>query len=137
MAVLVFDARMGDLLSANNEARRMVGDLKAPGRSLNQLLELIALRRPDGSDIPIDELPTMKVIRTGESVLADGILKEAPMELHVNNGQFVVLTGEQKLFQGIDWQPWAGEKATSITPEQAMELVAAISSTATNLGAAS
>ena len=78
VGVLVFDARTGDMLSANNETRRMVGKLNAPGRSINQLLDVIALRRLDGSDIPIDELPTMKVIRTGESVLADEVVIHLP-----------------------------------------------------------
>ena len=78
VGVLVFDARTGDLLSANEETRRMVGKLNAPGRSINQLLDVIALRRLDGSDIPIDELPIMKVIRNGESVLADEIVINLP-----------------------------------------------------------
>ena len=78
VGVLVFDAKTGDLLSVNDETRRIVGKLNAPGRSLNQLLEVMALRRVDGSDIPIDELPTMKVIRNGESVLADEVVIHLP-----------------------------------------------------------
>ena len=78
VGVLVFDAKTGDLLSANDETRRIVGKLNAPGRSINQLLEVMALRRADGSDIPIDELPIMKVIRNGESVLADEVVIHLP-----------------------------------------------------------
>ena len=78
VGVLVFDAKTGDLLSVNAETRRIVGKLNAPGRSLNQLLEVMALRRVDGSDIPMDELPTMKVIRNGESVLADEVVIHLP-----------------------------------------------------------
>ena len=78
MGVLVFDAKTGDLLSANDETRRIVGKLNAPGRSINQLLEVMSLRRVDGSDIPIDELPTMRVLRNGESVLADEVVIHLP-----------------------------------------------------------
>ena len=74
VGVVVFDAKTGDLLSANEETRRIVGNLNASGRSINQLLEVMALRRADGSDIPIDELPTMRVVRNGESVLAEEIV---------------------------------------------------------------
>ena len=78
VGVLVFDAKTGDLLSANDEVRRIVGKVKVPGRSIDQLLEVVALRRVDGSDIPIDELPIMKVIRNGESVLADEVVIHLP-----------------------------------------------------------
>ena len=78
VGVVVFDAKTGDLLSANAETRRIVGKLKAPGRSIEQFLEVVALRRVDGSDIPIDELPIMKVIRNGESVLADEVVIHLP-----------------------------------------------------------
>ena len=78
VAVLVFDGKTGDLLSFNDETRRMVGNLNAPGRSHNQLLEVMALRRTDGSDIPLDELPIMKALKTGETVIADEIVIHPP-----------------------------------------------------------
>ena len=74
VGVLVFDGKTGDLVSANDETRRIVGSLNAPGRSLRQLLEVMALRRPDGSDIPVDELPTMKALASGETILADEVV---------------------------------------------------------------
>ena len=78
VGVLVFDARTGDLVSANDETRRIVGKLNAPGRSLSQLLEVMALRRADGSDVPIDELPTTKALKSGKTVLADEIVIHPP-----------------------------------------------------------
>ena len=74
VGVLVFDAKTGDLLSNNEETRRIVGSLNAPGRSLNQLLEVMSLRTSDGRDIPIDELPTSKALRSGETILADDVV---------------------------------------------------------------
>ena len=78
VGVLVFDGKTGDLVSANDETRRIVGKLNAPGRSLRQLLEVMALRRADGSDIPTDELPTTKALARGETILADEVVIHPP-----------------------------------------------------------
>ena len=78
VGVVVFDARTGDLVSANDETRRLVGKLLPPGRSLADLLTVIALRRPDGSDIPMDEIPTVKALTRGETILADQVVLHPP-----------------------------------------------------------
>ena len=83
VGVLVFDAETGDLLSANDETRRIVGKLNSRGRSLSQLLEVLSLRRPDGSDIPVDELPTTKALRLGENVLNDEVV------IHLEDGRAI------------------------------------------------
>ena len=83
VGVLVFDAKTGDLVSNNEETRRIIGRLKAPGRALNQLLEVIKLRTVDGRDIPLDELPTAKALRSGETVLADEVV------IHLPNGRAI------------------------------------------------
>ena len=86
VGVLVFDGKTGDLVSANDETRRIVGRLNAPGRSLRQLLEVMALRRPDGSDIPMDELPTTKALARGETILAEEVV------IHPSGGRPPVTT---------------------------------------------
>ena len=78
VGVLVFDGKTGDLLSANDETRRLVGKLHAPGRSLGQLLEAMPVRKADGSDIPMEELPIVKALRGGETVLADEVVMHPP-----------------------------------------------------------
>ena len=78
VGVLVFDGKTGNLVSANDEVRRMVGRLNAPGRSLNDLLQVMALRRADGSDIPVEELPTVKALARGETVVADKVVIHLP-----------------------------------------------------------
>ncbi len=78
VGVLVFDAKTGDLLSRNEETRRIVGKLNAPGRSQAQLFEVMALRTVDGHDIPPDELPTAKALRRGETVLAEEVVIHLP-----------------------------------------------------------
>ena len=78
VGVLVFDGKTGDLVSANDETRRLVGKVNVPGRTLKDLLSVLALRRADGSDIPMEELPTVKAVIRGETVLADEVVIHPP-----------------------------------------------------------
>ena len=78
VGVLVFDAKTGVLVSANDEARRVIGRLNKTGSSIGEILEVITLRRVDGSSIPMDELPTTKALRRGETVLADEVVIHLP-----------------------------------------------------------
>ena len=78
VGVLVFDAKSGDLLSRNEETRRIIGKLNAPGHSQSQLFEVMTLRTVDGHDIPPDELPTAKALRRGETVLAEEVVIHLP-----------------------------------------------------------
>ena len=78
VGVLVFHAKTGELISANDEAKRIFGKLNAPGRTIDQFLEVVTLRTVDGRDIPPDELPTAKALRTGGTVLADEIVIHLP-----------------------------------------------------------
>ena len=84
VGVLVFDAKTGDLVSVNDETRRIVGRLNAPGRALNQLLEVMSLRTVDGQDIPLDELPTARALRSGETVIAEEVVIHLPDGRAVN-----------------------------------------------------
>ena len=78
VGVLVFDGKTGDLLSANDETIRLVGKLNAPGRSLKDILSVVTLRRTDGSDIPMEELPLTKALSRGETILADEVVIYPP-----------------------------------------------------------
>ena len=53
VGVLVFDAKTGDLVSLNQESRRIVRGLRAPGRSQAEILSVLTFRRPDGREIPL------------------------------------------------------------------------------------
>ena len=78
VAVLVFDARTRTLVSYNPEAKRIVHGLRAPGRRLDQLLSVITVRRPDGKDIPIEEMTTERAILSGETIRAREIVIHLP-----------------------------------------------------------
>ena len=78
MGVLVFDAKTGDLVSLNEETRRIVRGLHAPGRSMAELLSVMTFRRPDGREIPLAELPTQRALKSGETVRAEEIIIQLP-----------------------------------------------------------
>ena len=78
VGVVVFDAQSGQLVSINPEASRIVGDLLRPGRSLEQLLEVLTFRRADGREVSLEASPLAQVLRTGETVRAEEIVVEVP-----------------------------------------------------------
>ena len=78
VGVVVFDAQSGQLVSLNREASRIVGDLLMPGRSLEQLLEVLTFRRADGREVSLEEFPLAQALSTGETVRAEEIVIEVP-----------------------------------------------------------
>ena len=83
VGVLIFDAKTGDLMSLNQETRRIVRGLHAPGHTLPELLSVLTFRRLDGREVSPDELPTARAIRTGETVRAE------EMVIHLPDGQVI------------------------------------------------
>ena len=83
VGVLVFDARTMSLLSLNQEARRLVRGQRVPGRSEAEMLSVMSFQRPDGQEIPPDETPAYRAIRTGETVRAEEVV------INFANGQSV------------------------------------------------
>ena len=78
VGVLVFDAKTGDLVSLNEESRRIVRGLRAPGRSQTEILSVLTFRRPDGREIPLAEMPTERALKSGQTVRAEEIIIELP-----------------------------------------------------------
>ena len=78
VGVLVFNARTGDLVSLNREARRIVESLCAPGQSAEQLLKVITYRRADGREIALDQLPLAGALSGAETVRAEEIVLSVP-----------------------------------------------------------
>ena len=105
VGLVVFDARTGSMLSLNREAKRIVGHLRSPGRSLEQLLEAVSIRRADGREISLEELPLAQALvnatpaRAEEIVLqvADGrsvttLVKATPVPSGGGEAESVVVT---------------------------------------------
>ena len=78
VGVLVFDARTGNPVSVNREARRIVSGLCEPGGTAEQLLEVLTFRRADGREVSLEEFPLAQGLMTGETVRAEEIVLQAP-----------------------------------------------------------
>ncbi len=78
VGVLVFDAKTGNPVSINREARRIVSGLCEPGGSAEQLLEALTFRRADGREVSLEEFPLAQGLMTGETVHAEEIVLQAP-----------------------------------------------------------
>ena len=78
VGVLVFDAKTGNPVSVNREARRIASGLSEPGGSAEQLLEALTFRRADGREVSLQEFPLAQGLMTGETVHAEEIVLQAP-----------------------------------------------------------
>ena len=73
VGVVVFDAKNGELLSINQEAKRITGIVHTSGESIERLLETLTFRRSTGRAIPLDKSTLSETLRTGEIVRAEEI----------------------------------------------------------------
>ena len=78
VGVVVFDAKSGRPVSFNREARRIVESLRTAGRTPEQLLEVVSLRRADGREVSLGEFPMAQLLGTGETVRAEEMVLSAP-----------------------------------------------------------
>ena len=78
VGVLVFDAKTMEVLSLNQETRRIVGGMHGQGRSLAKLLETMTFRRMDGREFPLEDLPPVRAISSGEVVRAEEMVIQLP-----------------------------------------------------------
>ena len=83
IGVVVFDAKTGQVESLNREARRVVGSLSMPGRSLEELPPILRFRRGDGRQIALNELVLARELSGATTVRAEEI------ELSVPDGRSV------------------------------------------------
>jgi len=78
VGVVVFDGGSGRLRSFNREARRMVERLRLPDRELEELLEVVTVRRGDGTEITLAEFPLVRQLSSAETVRAEEITLSVP-----------------------------------------------------------
>ncbi len=77
VGVAVFDARTGRPTMLNREAKRMKESL-TPGRMPEQVLEVLKVRRADGRELCLEELPLAQALSSGETVRVEEIVLEVP-----------------------------------------------------------
>ena len=85
VGVMVFDATTGEVTSFNREAERLVEGLQTPGQPPERLVQQLTVRRADGRELALSELPLVQVLREGEAVRAE------EMVLRVADGRAVHL----------------------------------------------
>ena len=78
IGVVVLDVRTGALVSINREARRIIGGLQTPGYPVEQLLDVVTVRRWNGSEVSLDKVSLTQALSTGETVRAEEIVLQAP-----------------------------------------------------------
>ena len=83
VAVLVFDAGTAELVSHNREATRIAGDVVPEARTLQEVLGVVRVRRADGTEVPVTEIPLQQVMSAGELVRVEEIVIEGPDDRRV------------------------------------------------------
>ncbi len=78
VGVVVFDARTGNPVSFNREARRIVDHLRTPGQPPETLLEVVKTRRADGREVSLAEFPMVQQLSNAETVRAEEIVLSVP-----------------------------------------------------------
>jgi len=78
VAVFVFDARSGQTVSINRDARRMADRLGFPNRPLEEIVQLLTVRRADGRRAPDSDTPLPEVLAEVGSLRAEEVELSAP-----------------------------------------------------------
>lgn len=78
VGVVVFSGQTGELISYNEEARRIVSELETPGRDIEDLLSILTCRRADGRDFSLEESPLVRYLSDPETVYAEEITLSVP-----------------------------------------------------------
>ena len=78
VGMLVFDAPRGTAVRANREALRIVSELHGPDESAADLLKLMTVRRADGREVSLAEVPLAQALGTGETARAEQIVLARP-----------------------------------------------------------
>ena len=147
--MVVFDAKTGDPVSFNREAKRIVGRLQMPGGSVEQLLEIMTCRRADGREVALAEIPLaaqwrndVETVRAEEIVLSvpDGrsvktLLNATPIRSADGKVESMVVT-MQDLAPLEELERMRAQFLSMVSHELRTPLISIKGSTATVLGAA-
>ena len=78
VGVVVFQARTGHIESANREAERIVNSLRQPAGTMEELLETMTVRRADGREVALSEIPLARVLSGAEPARGEEIVLSVP-----------------------------------------------------------
>ncbi len=78
VGVAVFDARTGATVSTNREWMRIIDTLLAPEEPSENLRETLTIRRADGREVLLAEVPIDQLLTAGERVRAEEMVFSVP-----------------------------------------------------------
>ena len=78
LGVVVFDAPRGELVSFNREAGRILDAVRTPGHPVEQLLQILTVRRHDGREFSLEDLAVARALSAGETVRAEEVVLQVP-----------------------------------------------------------
>ena len=78
VGVVVIDARTGVPAYVNREMMRIGAELTSPDHTAEEMIEAITVRRADGTEISMQELPVTAAISAAETVRAEEIVIKVP-----------------------------------------------------------
>ena len=78
VGVAVFDATTGAPVSTNREWQRIIDALLAPGEPSENLRETLTIRRADGRELRLADVPMDQLLRAGEKVRAEEVVFSVP-----------------------------------------------------------
>ena len=84
VGVVVFDAKTGALVSHNQEAARIVEQLREPDQSPDEMLDALTFKRADGGEVSLRELSLHDLLRSGEVIRVEEIVIRVPGGRSVN-----------------------------------------------------
>ena len=78
VGVAVFDAQTEEIVSYNRETARMFEGLRMPGYPLEQVLKVMTIRRADGREYTLEEVPVGQELKDGKPPFAEEIVYSVP-----------------------------------------------------------
>ena len=78
VGVAVLDGKTGELVSYNRETERMFEGLRMPGYPLEHLLKTMTIRRADGREYTLEEVPVGQELKDGVPPYAEEIVYSVP-----------------------------------------------------------
>ena len=78
VGVVVFDAKSGTPVSYNRETLRIVEGLRAPDHPVEQIIDVLSIRRLDGREISLQEFLLANRLSAGITLRAEEIVLKAP-----------------------------------------------------------
>ena len=78
VGVVVFDAKSGAPVSYNRETLRIVEGIRPPDQPVEQMMDILSIRRIDGREVSLEEFPLAHRLSTYTALRAEEVVLRAP-----------------------------------------------------------